>query len=845
MKKSFKFLSTLLCAVAVVGCADEPSVDSFDNAADVASSLSVTTNTLESRVSLTDNTTDSKIEVSWKVGEEISIFDSTDAYVCDFTCSDATTGTFTSTTTLETGSYKAVYPATNTLEGRGSITEMTQEQSESIAHLEDVLYMSGDFNFDSGSESNSLTFDHDVALMKITFRSTVDGETPTKVVFTNGDVGTYTLNLSNVTSGDTYVSYIMIDACEEGVRELTFVITYSDNSEDSYSVTTSKVYVAGVCYTAGVDALTGTVDAAAVNFAITDLPATAPAYCATTTDSFTFAYTMSESFSDSNITWESEDEDVATVSAANGTATVTLKGDYGYGTINALYDGIVVGTYEFTVPGGWWIEEFNTNVGTFSTNSAATTYTDILFGAGNTNNSNSATGNGYVEVSVGYTQTYTKENFTVDGVTHTELDKSLRADIWCYNESICVLNANTYPYLVFHLDDNTVKNNVIYHEFGIRLDYSDNGYTSFTDENQDGYADSRMTPYFLDNGTIMLVYDMSYSSFYKDQITNDLTSKPDSYDTPTSISMNYFMYGYGEETVSDGYLFPAMTDFNYNIYSVQTFASTEDIDEYISDLGLNKLDSKPTVTGTAVSDELVYETIDLSSPTVITTAGDASFRSSTYGNDLSYIFNGIHVGTNNDWTTSQTVSASGVMFGANGSNVSPIGQSFTIDLGADYYLSEVTMWQKVWARIYGGNDLSAFKVWGASSDAVTNGSINTDWNTAASTNPCYVDENTTSFVTGTALDFESMSDKWTLMFDCTMSDPGTSLSDTYYEIDGTNTQLTYRQAQALEGHSFDVVAAAEEVKVRYISVQIISAFGNVNQTYIDLGELEFEGARVY
>ncbi len=268
-----------------------------------------------------------------------------------------------------------------------------------------------------------------------------------------------------------------------------------------------------------------------------------------------------------DVVWSTSNDEVATVNDG----VVTFQ-SWGEASITALYGDAEVSA-DITIPAGWWVETYSEYY------SAVSSY---YFGVNA--NTNTTTSNGYLTVTTTNAQTYSK-SVTVDEVYH-ELDNCWRADVWCYNEAKCVLNANTYPYMVFHLDNNVVKNNVIYHEFGIRLDYSDGSYTSFTDENGDNYADSRMTPRFFEDGSIMLVYDMSYNSFYKTIITDDLTSELDSYDTPANISLNYFMYGYDNDTTIDDVVYPAMTDFSYNIYSIQTFASTEDIDAYIVTEGL-------------------------------------------------------------------------------------------------------------------------------------------------------------------------------------------------------------------------------------------------------------------
>lgn len=566
MKTTVKFLSALLCAAALVGCTEDLGSDldvNVDGAA--ASTLNVTIDSAATRVSLTD--ADSEISVEWKVGDKISFFDSEEAYVCDFECTNAS-GSFAivGDGELSSGTYTVVYPATESLDERGQTDGTTQVQDSSIAHLEDVIYLSGTIEFDAEA-SNSLNMSHDIALMKISFSPETADAIPSSIQFRNGDEGTYALNFQDVSAATIYTSYMVIEPCEATSRTLTFEISYTNGDVDTYKVDTDKAYVAGTCYTAGVETLE-------VYLAEVNITTPTAAYCATRDTGFQIEWESNET-----ITWASADTSIATV---NASGYVTLAGAYGTGTINALVDGEVAATHTFTVPGGWWIEDFDEYIDTTYKFTAATTTNDYFLFLSQSN-TNTPTKNGYITIKTENAKTGTTA--TIDDQSHT-FDTSWRTDFWCLDEATCILNANTYKYFAVHIDNNVANNDCIPYQ-SIEFyctDTSGSTIIKYTINSSNSYNDGRVTTKYFDDGSLMWIHDLSNTS--NTTLTTTLTSDPDSYATLGSISFNYFMYGYSTETTVGDITYPAIEAYSYNLYSIQTFASMDDVDAYISSNGL-------------------------------------------------------------------------------------------------------------------------------------------------------------------------------------------------------------------------------------------------------------------
>ncbi|MFR9513455.1 MAG: Ig-like domain-containing protein [Rikenellaceae bacterium] len=313
-------------------------------------------------------------------------------------------------------------------------------------------------------------------------------------------------------------------------------------------------------------------------------------YCFNTTDGFQIDYMLIDPDDDkSSITWTSNNASAATV---DNSGYVTIKG-YGDVVISAMHvDAAEAQTYSFSVPAGWWIEEYDSYASSteYTNNSSTTVYGHALF-ASASNNKNLFTGEGYLQVTPisGNYKTGQSTTVTIDEVSHT-LTSYVRTDIWGLNEATTVLNANTYPILVLHIEDNVASDNgVLYQTFNINfMNASGSSYFSTTVKSTDDYSsDSRSTAKFFTDGSLMIVYNLSLVS--NSYALGDLEATSDSYMTSTSMSWNYFMYGYTNETTVSGVPYDALsTNFNYKIYSVQTFASLTDLNTYIFEKGLTE-----------------------------------------------------------------------------------------------------------------------------------------------------------------------------------------------------------------------------------------------------------------
>ncbi len=280
------------------------------------------------------------------------------------------------------------------------------------------------------------------------------------------------------------------------------------------------------------------------------------------------------------VTWSSSDENVATVDE-NG--AVSLH-NFGEVTISAECLGFV-DQISFDVPGGLFREMYNTEKKIYNITSAERPKLDSYIYGINANTKVWDSENECLKVTCSANGSTTK-SCTVDGLGHT-LKRYERADFWCYNVKALTFNPHTYPYLVYHLDDNTIKNDVVYQEFMMNYSSLSNNASNVKPilKSGDGYANlyDCQVRHFSDN-SLMVIFDMSKII----TLNEELGDGPADYLTIGVADMNYFMYGYTEDATVGETLYPAMpASITWNLYSIQTFASMNDIDAYASSLGLS------------------------------------------------------------------------------------------------------------------------------------------------------------------------------------------------------------------------------------------------------------------
>ncbi len=282
------------------------------------------------------------------------------------------------------------------------------------------------------------------------------------------------------------------------------------------------------------------------------------------------------------IDWSTNDTSIATVDA-NGTVTLL---DFGEVTISADCLGFT-DQISFVVPGGFFRELFNTSK-TISTvaSTARPVSGSYIFGV-NSNSKVWDSENETLKITCSSNST-TSKSASVDGVSHT-LTMYERADMWCYDVNSITFNPYTYPYLAYHIDDNVAINNVIYQEFTLNYSSFSNSATNAKPvlDSGDGYDNAYGCEVrFFNDNSMMLIFDMSQIITLNDEYP--LGSGITDYLTIGTADMNYFMYGYSTATTVGTETYPAMgASTVWNIYSVQTFASLNDIDAYASSLGLS------------------------------------------------------------------------------------------------------------------------------------------------------------------------------------------------------------------------------------------------------------------
>ncbi|MFR9521573.1 MAG: Ig-like domain-containing protein [Rikenellaceae bacterium] len=294
------------------------------------------------------------------------------------------------------------------------------------------------------------------------------------------------------------------------------------------------------------------------------------------------------SYNTPTISWSSSNEAIATVDS-NGKLTFGEFADYPYGdvTISAKssYDNTIE-TVDISIPAGYFRELFDTNKSIGTSNGTNYGFSYFLF---NGSSVVSHYSDGYItNTPTAYSNlsTYTYPNADNTNIWY---DKQARGDFWCFDESICLLNGKTFPYVAVRIDDvsGMGSGNVKYQTINFSFKTSDNStITNITPTSYYNFAnDSRITPYYLDDGSVILVLDLALTN--NSYVYTSLEESSTSYYQAGTISFNHFMYGYQEDQYdSDNNLSAsAMTSFTYNLYSVQTFATVADIEAYIASEG--------------------------------------------------------------------------------------------------------------------------------------------------------------------------------------------------------------------------------------------------------------------
>ncbi len=256
MKQFFKRLMlTALVAVSIVACKDADNDEFTREYTSGTTLMAVTPTSSETKVSFTDNDS-AGIDLSWEVGDIFTIYNSNEARIGNFTCTDIDSstgnGTFENTDiTLDGGTYTAVYPAStsSTLSNIADTVPLEQD-GDQINNLDESCMMSAEFTYTSDKDV-SIVFEHKKAVMTFSFASE---NRPSKLVFENGDE-TYTVTYTTIEpdNNSLYTSHIMIEPCDATSRTLVFTLYNSNEiAYDRRTAATTKAYLAGYRYTAPV-----------------------------------------------------------------------------------------------------------------------------------------------------------------------------------------------------------------------------------------------------------------------------------------------------------------------------------------------------------------------------------------------------------------------------------------------------------------------------------------------------------------------------------------------------------------------------------------------------------------
>ncbi len=196
------------------------------------------------------------IELNWQLDDSFTVYSDKGQRIGNFVYSGAIDGD-RATFVAEAGmdqlivgqNYTAVYPATDhdQLLNRMSedICEVTQIGT-SLEHLSSVCRMSDDFIYGK----QSVEFTHEMSIMNIKF-NTLSTNTLKSVTFTDKGVD-YTVNFNNIV-GNYINSYVAIKPNIDGVaRDIVMTIEQEGLEPQEVIVNTTKVYSAGMRYTANI-----------------------------------------------------------------------------------------------------------------------------------------------------------------------------------------------------------------------------------------------------------------------------------------------------------------------------------------------------------------------------------------------------------------------------------------------------------------------------------------------------------------------------------------------------------------------------------------------------------------
>ena len=248
MKNKLYLVAILLALFTYLGC--EKNINSVEvqkpNNDGGIETLTVGFNGNKTKVSFEEQTEEG-LKTAWEVGDSIKIYENTYSgmnYVATFKAkAKGETVEFEKTAGvgLTAGNYyKAEY-------GQERILPVTQNGNGTLAHLDDALYMTAEFE-----GGDALSFMHKRSFLTIVFKSNF---TPASITFINdfiADKEEVTLNLQNMTpAGEIYTAYMAIQPNAVTGRTLNFTFTSSDKSQSFVKKVTAvnKKYKAGSRYT--------------------------------------------------------------------------------------------------------------------------------------------------------------------------------------------------------------------------------------------------------------------------------------------------------------------------------------------------------------------------------------------------------------------------------------------------------------------------------------------------------------------------------------------------------------------------------------------------------------------